>query len=175
MYWYVLFVRTGQEQRVERLLKVQLDTDVFMPFIPLNERLFKKSGIVKREIKPLFPSYVFIESDISNQEFSYSISKIIRSSNDIVRILKYSDTEISMRDSEKQALMKLYNGYHCIELSKGIIVGDRIHITDGPLIGCESMVKRVNRHKREAWIELEFMGEKRLLNVSLEILDKIPQ
>jgi transcriptional antiterminator NusG len=53
------------------------------------------------------------------------------------------------------------------------MVGDKIHITDGPLKGRESIVRKVNRHKRLAWIEIKFMGEARLVSVALEIVDKI--
>ena len=67
MYWYILFVRTGREQKVEQLLIEKLDTDLFIPFVPVHERIFKIGGVLKRELKPLFPRYVFIESEISSQ------------------------------------------------------------------------------------------------------------
>ncbi len=55
MYWYVLFVRTGRERKVEKLLKERLDTEMFMPFIPLEERILKILGTIKKEWKPLLP------------------------------------------------------------------------------------------------------------------------
>lgn len=173
MYWYVLFVRTGREQKVEKLLKKRLGTDVFVPFVPLYERLFKISETVKKELKPLFPSYVFIESEVSDQEFLKIRSTLIYISSDILRILRYGNTEIAMRESEKRMLLSLCNDDHCIESSSGIIVGDRIHVTDGPLKGWESMVRKVNRHKRQAWIEIEFMGDIRLVSIALEIVEKV--
>lgn len=173
MYWYVFFVRTGREQKVEQFLRERLDIDMFMPFVPLQECLFKINGTVKKELKPLFPSYVFIESEISSQEFIKRTRTLIYASRDIICILRYSDTEIVMRESEKQVLLSLCNDDHCIESSSGIKEGNRIHITDGPLKGWESIVKKVNRHKRQAWIEIEFMGSIRLVSVSLEIVDKI--
>jgi transcriptional antiterminator NusG len=175
MYWYVLFVRTGRERNVEQLLKERLNTNLFSPFVPLYEKYFKNSGILKKESKTLFPSYVFIESKVSNQDFLKSISTLIYSSSDIVRILKYGDAEFAMRESEKGMLLSLCDKNHCIEPSSGIIVGDRIHILDGPLKGWESIVRKVNRHKRQAWIEIEFMGNMRLVIVALEIVDKIKQ
>ena len=173
MYWYVLFTRTGREEKVEQLLKERLDTDVFVPFVPLHERLFKISGTIKKELKPLFPSYVFIESEVSSQEFMKRINALIHISHDIVHTLRYSDTEIAMRESEKRMMLSLCNDDHCIESSSGIIEGDRIYITDEPLKGWESIIKKVNRHKRQAWIEIEFIGEMRLVSVALEIVEKV--
>lgn len=52
MYWYVLFVRTGREYMAEQFLKNRLDTNLFMPFIPMLETLFKISGQIRKEIRP---------------------------------------------------------------------------------------------------------------------------
>lgn len=163
----------GQEYKVEKVLRVLLDTNEFMPFIPINERLFKKSGIIKKEFKPLFPGYVFVESNVPGQEFIQFINSLKRISMGNIKTLKYSETEISMKESEKKLLLSLCNDSYCIESSSGIIIGDKIHITAGPLIGYESIVKKVNRHKREAYIEMDIMGCKRLVSISLEILSKL--
>lgn len=173
MYWYVLFVKTGREQKVEQFLKKRLDTDTFSPFIPLAESLFKVSGTLKKELRPLFPGYVFVESEAAEQEFIECIREPIYDSNDIIYILKYSDTEIAMRESEKQMLLNLCHEDHYIKSSSGVIIGDKIHIISGALKGLESIVKKVNRHKRQAWVEIEFMGALRMVNVGLEIVSKI--
>lgn len=173
MNWYVFFVRTGREHDVEQLVRQRLGTDKFTPFIPLQERLFKRGNIVKKERKPLFPSYAFIESEMSSQEFIKETSELVHSSRNIISLLRYSHTEIAMRESEKQLMMSLWSDDFCIESSSGIISGDRIFITDGPLRGRENIVKRVNRHKREAWIEMEFMGSARIISVALEVVKRI--
>ncbi len=172
MYWYILFVRTGRELRVEKFLRERLDTDVFVSFVPLHEYLFMSKGTIKRELKPLFPGYVFIESELSCKEFIKRTAPIIYFSNDIVCILKYSDTEYALRESEKQMLLVLCNDERCIQSSIGFVEGDEIFITHGPLRGLESKIKRINRHKRQAWIEVEIMGDTRLVCVALEIVKK---
>lgn len=37
----------------------------------------------------------------------------------------------------------------------------------------ESIVRRINRHKRQALIELEIMGDVRMVTVALEIVKKV--
>lgn len=173
LYWYILFVNTGREHKVERILKERLDAELFLPFVPLFEKLFKISGAVKKELVPLFPGYVFVESKVPGQVFIKLINSKINDIYDLIKILKYSDTEIAMRDSERQMLMSLCNGEHCIESSRGVISGDKIHITSGALKGLETIVRKVNRHKRLAWIGMEFMGEMRLVKIALEIVEKV--
>ncbi len=173
MYWYVLFIKSGKERKVEQYLRKELSIDISIPFIPLQEILFKKTGTIKKEIRPLFPGYVFVDSILPEHEFLEEAKYLTNKSSDIIGLLKYSDTEIAMRESEKQRLLRLCNNDHCIEASYGIIEGDKIHIFDGPLKGMESIVKKVNRHKREALIELEIMGDVRLVTVALEIVKKV--
>jgi len=173
MYWYVLFVKSGKERKVEQYLRKELDTDISIPFIPLQEILFRRSGTVKKEIRPLFPGYVFVESILSGQDFLEEANYLINKSGDIISLLKYSDTEVAMKESEKLRLLSLCNNDHCIEVSYGIIEGDKIRIFDGPLKGMESIVKKVNRHKREALIEIEIMGSVRLVTVALEVINKV--
>ena len=173
MYWYVLFVRSGREEKVERLLKSRLDKDLFYPFVPLHERIFKKAGVLSKEIKPLFPSYLFIESEIPGHEFVKMTSQLISSIKDIVRLVKYSNTEISLRESERLMLLSLSNSNRCIELSCGVIEGDKVRIVEGPLKGQESIIKKINRHKRQAWIEIKFIGDIQMVNLALDIVEKV--
>jgi transcriptional antiterminator NusG len=173
MYWYVLFVKAGKERKIEEYLKKQLNQDVCIPFFPLQEILFKRSGILKKEIRLLFPGYVFIDSSLPNQEFMKEINYLINKCSDIISLLKYSDTVIAMKECEKNMLLCLCNNDHCIGASYGIIEGDKIHIFDGPLKGLESVVRKVNRHKREALIEIEIMGDVRLVTVALEVVEKV--
>ncbi len=172
MYWYILFVRANREKQTERFLSKTLGINKYMPFIPMSEIIYKKSGVIKKERKPLFPNYVFIETEVCEQEFITKISKLIGISRDIIRVLRYSYNEIALRETEKKMLLSLCNEDHCIESSSGFIAGERIQITEGPLKGRESIIKKINRHKREAWIEMEFMGNKRVVILPLEIVSK---
>lgn len=173
MNLYVLFVKAGHERKVELLLKKRLDSNISVPFIPLHEKFFKVSGIVRKELKTLFPGYVFIKSKLTSLDFLKEINTLIYFSCDIIKILRYSDTEISLKESEKLVLFSLLNSNYCIESSNGIIEGDKVHILDGPLKGLESIIKKINRHKRQAQIEMEIMGDICTINIALDIVYKV--
>ena len=78
-----------------QLLKECIKTNIFIPFVPLHERLFKKAGTIKKELQPLFPGYVF---NVSSQEFINRISSVIYGSQNIFSILRSSDKEIAMEN-----------------------------------------------------------------------------
>lgn len=173
--WCILFVKTGREFKVEKQMKEKFYNELFCPFVPMLEVIMRIGGQNKKEIKPMFPGYVFIESEISNQNFMKSTSNFIYTSNDIIKLLKYSgpDNEIYMSRHEQSTLLNFLNNDHCVESSTGIIVGDQIHIKSGPLVGFESQIRKIDRHKRAAWIDVELFGEIRRVCVSLEIVEKV--
>lgn len=171
---YLLFVKTGYEERVVDKLKTKLDSSLFLPFVPTKEKFFRRNGITTKEKELCFIGYVFVESELYSDEFIVKMSPIIRTFGDIYKIVNYGNKrDIAMRENEQFMLNSLYGSKHCVEASVGFMEGDIIRIEDGSLIGMESTIKKMNRHKREAIIEIELMGALRRVTVGLEILKKI--
>lgn len=173
IYWYILFVKTGKEHKIENFIREKDKQNLLMPFVPILETFFKKRGIVKKETELLFPGYLFIETELSPIEFLYMIKPLVYRNDDIIKILGYDLNEIALREEERQDLLSLCDGNNTIEASIGFIVGDRIYVTEGALAGRESIIKKIDRHKMEALIELNFMGCVRNVKVALRVLEKI--
>ena len=74
---------------------------------------------------------------------------------------------------ERVRLEYLYRGKRCLEHSVGYRKGERIIISQGPLIGHEGEIVYFNRHNREATIEIEMFGTKTTIRVALEITNRI--
>lgn len=174
-YWYVLFVKTGFECRVVKEIEEHFTQNNIFPFIPLLEIFHKYAcKIVKKETRPIFPGYVFIETELDANGFFELITEFVHNSKTIIRLLNYGNSnEIALRNEERTLLQKLYGDGQCINSSIGFMEGDRIYVTDGPLKGRESMIKRINRHRKEASIELEMLGRVIQVTVGLDIVEKI--
>lgn len=178
MNWYVLFVKTGFEERIVLEIEKDWAIEKIRPFIPLYDAKFRRNGIELFEKRKLFPGYVFIETDISSNEFCIITHKFIRNSKQIFKLLQYgknSENErlIAVDSQEQKTLMKLFNTGCCIDISQGFIEDDKVKVTHGPLIDYESFIKKVKRHKMEAVIEIDFMGCAREVTVGLEIISRI--
>ena len=59
-----------------------------------------------------------------------------------------------------------------VEMSKGSIKSGVLEITSGPLRGREQLIKKIDRHKRTAEIEIPLEGRNRRVIVGLEIYAK---
>ena len=60
-------------------------------------------------------------------------------------------------------------------MSQGIIVNGRVIILSGPLVGEESRIRKVDRHKRRAWLQIKLFGKPYTVVVGLEISQKTAQ
>lgn len=179
--WFVLYVRTNTEQRViddikRAFLSYGLHYE-FEPFCPESETYFrnaeaKKLGKQYRK-RPLFPGYVFIETDMPQNEFLRDFSMYLYNSADIIRVLRQGASgEIALPQQERKRLEFLLKGKRCIERSVGYYVGDKVRVEAGALVGCEGMISYVDRHNRFAIIEVDMFGSKAKARVALEIVGK---
>lgn len=60
-----------------------------------------------------------------------------------------------------------------IGMSRGIIQEGKTVITSGPLKGQEDLIRRIDRHKRTAQIDISFAGHTMQVTVGLEIYEKV--
>ena len=178
MAWYTLFVTTGYEQKIARVITESWRIDGLRSFVPMKDVYFRKAGKVLTEKIQWIPGYVFLESEHDGLEF-YLISKsYISRTKNVFRLLHYGsehvDLSYEMRETERAFLQRFLDDEQCVKMSKGYIKGTSIIVTDGPMVGLEGMIRKVNRHKMEATIEASFLGSVREVVVGLEIIKKLP-
>ena len=180
-WWYILFVHTNSERRVisditdfAKANKLSYEIEAFVPQSEYYYRN-KKSREIGRQYRkrPLFPGYVFIETNMESKEFLKFFGQYIHDSADIIKILRYGESdEIAITLEERRRFEYLFKGKRCIEYSKGFIIGDKVIIENGPLIGHEGNIRYINRHNREAIIEIELFEKTLSAKVALEIVKK---
>lgn len=172
--YYVFFVQTGSENSVCRHINEKLSEYKQYTFSPKKEIVYKKAGKVSIQLKNMFPGYVFTKTEYTPLEFIQIVSLLVRQSRKVFRLLEmYCPDSMNLSLSEKEFLMKLCDDQFIVKKSTGLIIGDRIIVREGPLVGFESSIKKVDRHKRRAEIEIPFMGGLRRISLSLEIVSKI--
>ena len=180
-WWYVIYVRSNTEHRAVEALACAYEKSALPysvdPFCPESEQYFRgdKSRVAGKRYKrrPLFPCYIFVETDMPAAEFRKYFYCATNRSSDIIRLLCYGNTdEIALRADERRRLEYLLKGKRCLEHSEGYIVGDKITVTGGPLVGMEGCIKKINRHNRTAEIETELFNQKQTIKVALEIVSK---
>lgn len=166
---YVLQVPGGQERRAEELAQ-RLPKDVISScFIPVREVKKRRGGEWKTEQELLFPGYLFVETN--EPELA---SERLRELPLFMRVLADVGGEfLPLSDDETSWIRSLTTERsHVVEMSEGVIEGDRVIVTQGPLKGREAWITKVDRHKRLAWLDMRMFGRTKSIKVGLEIVSK---
>lgn len=166
--WYVIQVMTGNEESICREIIQITNSELYdRCFVPMSELQHKVKGKYISIMKPLFPGYLFIISD-HIEEIQAALWKVAK----FTRILRAGSTFVPLEKEEVENLRSLTDKAFNITLSKGFIEGNRIYITEGPLKDQEGLIRKIDRHKRMAIVEMPFLGKTTSVRVPLEIVEK---
>ena len=67
---------------------------------------------------------------------------------------------------------RLFGGGDCIRVSYGNITDGVVQIKSGALVGMEDLIKKINRNRKHALIELTVMGNTQQIGVAVDIASK---
>ena len=168
--WYAIWTATGSERKFCSWIKDYVPDGLYEDcFVPLIEQNRKINGEWKTSKKPLFPGYLFVKADKSNiRKFAEKLKKC-----DLFAVILSTDGDYTpVCDEEIYIIDCAYRNNGILGSSIGMIEGDKITILSGPLIGMEGSIKKINRHKRTATIELFLFGRTSKINIGLEIISK---
>lgn len=132
-----------------------------------EETIFRQ---LKRHIQEriLFPGYVFLIAENLEQ-----LAENLRKVTGMTRLLGTGDEIIPLSQEEVELLLKLGKEEQLVAMSTGIIENDQVRILTGPLQGMEGYIRKINRHKRKAWVSIEMFGRSVDMEVGLEIVKKV--
>lgn len=167
MNWYVIFVN---EDKINDLIVYFNNQPGMSAFVPKIEKLMTREGKKVFLETVMFPNYLFIESELNEQEFYMTVKEIEKDLGSTMKVLQ-SDTQtiLALTNDEKNLLESLLNEDHLIMHSTGIIVDSKLIVQEGPLVGKEGLIKKINRHKRLAFLDNVFGN---VMKVPLEVTSK---
>ncbi len=166
--WYVLFVKSGSEERIRRNLskKFSDEIDFYVPKKLMKER---KSGKWHKKIRPLFPGYILVHGEITDKIY-YQFKEVL----DIYFVLKDGSRPIPIDTAEIQPILHLMNlsDEGVIGSSDIIISGDSIFVKSGPLMTFEGRIISVNHRKGRAKVSFYIADTERIVELAVNVLSK---
>ena len=166
--WYVMQVRTGTEENICIQCKKDIEEDVLEKcFLPYYEEKRRVRGEWKILKKILFPGYVFVitqDIEMLYQQLKrvIGLTKLLGADHEIIPLTKEETVFLTRFGGEDQV----------VSMSEGIIVGSKVIVNSGPLQGMEGYIRKIDRHKRKAYLELPLFGRTQNVQVGLEIVEK---
>ncbi|MGN1054036.1 MAG: antiterminator LoaP [Erysipelotrichaceae bacterium] len=168
--YYVIQVTSGGEYRTLKIIKEIINNELITSaYIPKMKKYKKYRGDWHTVEEILFPGYIFIETD-NIRELYYDLQRVPK----LTKILGIDgDVIYPLSDSEVYFIKSFCdNDEHTVDISTGFIEGDKVIITDGPLLGKEAHIRKIDRHKRIAYLDIDFFNQTISTKVGLEIIKK---
>lgn len=166
--WYVIWVESGKEHKVRGMIESQVPSGTYDRIVIPEKRIQKKFKGEWQEVQSvLFPGYLFVVAeDIT--EFAAALVAVP----EFTKMLKADNEIVPIYPEEEAVLTRLVDQDEIVKMSEGMIENDRVIIFDGPLKGMEGTIKRINRHKRIAVLQIELFERVIQVMVGLEIVEK---
>jgi transcriptional antiterminator NusG len=172
MNYYAAQVQTGKEDKIIESVQSTLAFRIEKQRFIFPKRLLKirKEGVIKSELKPIFPGYLFVDAENIDTE----LYNTLRYTQGFFRFLK-SNQDITVLSGKDLSILQ-----HFLQFGQSISTSqvyfdenDRICVTDGPLKGLEGMIIKVDKRKKRAKIKMDFANDSILIDLGFEIIKEV--
>lgn len=159
--WYMIYSNKSVDEMINIFEQV-VPLDYYdKVFIFTYDRMKRYQGAWHVEQDVCFPKAIIVETENEVNVFQKMAHAYMECSAAVIP------------PAVKDILEKISDDNQHIRMSGGVIADGKMQITDGPLVGMEKYVKKIDRHKRLAWLEFEIDDGMHLkMQVGLEITSK---
>lgn len=130
------------------------------------QTLRKSQGAWRMETEVMFPGYVFVAANDVE-----ALQERLRLSTQFAHLLGADKRVFSLRPQEAAFVRDFGGANHTVAFSRGVIENGRTVIGEGPLRGRAHLIKKIDRHKRVAYLDLGLLDQPQV-RVGLEITSK---
>lgn len=163
--WYVIYSRTGSELDIAKV--INRDMGVVGALVPRRELRERKSGMLHKVYRTLFPGYVFINAELTT-ELYYRLLKVPGT----IRLL---GEPTPLYEYEMERILALTGCSGLVERSSLLLEGSHITVSRGPLVGLEGQIKKLDKRKGRAKVELMLFNQPKIVELSIDVITKSEQ
>ncbi|MBD8496935.1 antiterminator LoaP [Paenibacillus arenosi] len=173
MPWYALYVETGKEDAVSKNLNKLLKEYPLQCFIPKKIVPEYRDGTIHDSVCVLFPGYIFIRTEM-NADLYYNLKQVP----DLYYLVNCGEHKKDkscgyysiISEEEMNWIYKFTGKQGIVDYSNINIINKKVEVVSGPLKGKEGLIKKVDKRKRRAKIEVSFLNKTSLIDVGIHIL-----
>ena len=171
MNYYALQVKTRAESKFIRLFKAQHQDITFPIHFPQRRIDIRRKGVIRQETSAIFPGYVFVEAP-SDEEI-IAIQWDFRRTDGFYRFLKSNQNISPLMDRDLELVLHFIKNAGPVAGKSRVYFNEnsRIVVVDGPLMGLEGKIVKVDKRKRRAKIKLDLYEESFTIDLAFEVID----
>ena len=181
--WYVVQAATGREDAAceairqvaqiesarEGLSKLESRKLLETCFVPKFTAMRKSGGEWKPCVNTLFPGYLIVVTDRAGD-----LASCFRRRLHSVHLVGYNSEAFVPLSEGEVAWIDAFTckGTHAIDMSTAVSEGDVVEVVEGPLVHREGWLKKINHHRKTAYLEMEAFGRTICAQVGLRVVRK---
>jgi transcriptional antiterminator NusG len=170
--YYALQVKTNGEEKFIRLFKSQNPGTAFTFHFPKRIIDERKGGKVKSVKKPVYPGgYVFLET--TSDENIHQFLPLFRETEGFFQFLKSNRNITPLVKNDLEQVLHFLKLGPVIGKSKVTFdENSRIIILEGPLLGLEGRIIKVDRRKKKVKIRLNLCNYSHSIDLAFEAVER---
>ncbi|MEI6876112.1 MAG: antiterminator LoaP [Spirochaetota bacterium] len=171
LYYAIQDRTTGEDEFIRRAVRaLRMEPQRF--FAPKRVLKENRKGKMIRRLHPVFPGYVFFETESLEVEDRWKIRRI----DGFFRFLNQTSNPLPLSDNDRQLLLRFISFGKVADISKVTFdENQRIVVLEGPLKGLEGRIVKVDRRRGRAKVSLDICETGFLIDFGFEAVTKVAQ
>jgi len=173
MNYYAIQVKTRAENKFIKLFK-SLHPEIKLPvYFPQRRLDIRKQGKLKTSLSGVFPGYIFIEAESDDEIINFQWE--FRRTEGFYRFLKSNRDITPLADRDLELVLHFINNSGSVAGRSKVYFNEnsRIIVVEGPLIGLEGRIIKVDRRKGRAKIKLDLYNDSFSIDLAFEVIGSL--
>ena len=173
MNYYAIQVKTRAENRFIKLFKA-LYPEITLPiYFPQRKLDIRKNGKLRASMLAVFPGYIFIEASCDEEIIACQWE--FRRTEGFYRFLRSNQEITPLADRDLELVLHFINNPGAIAGRSRVRFDEnsRIIVVEGPLMGLEGRIIKVDKRKRRAKIMLDLYNDSFSIDLAFEVIGSV--
>ncbi len=148
--WFLVQFKPNAHRLAERNLIRQN----YRIFLPLQEVTKRKATRFVNDLRPLFPGYLFVETEPSPIHW-----RAIKGTMGVSKLVSFDGVPRAVPADLISGLQARCDESGRLRTHDGVTIGDEVTLLSGPFANFIATVEQIDRDRR-VWVLMDFMGQK---------------
>ena len=170
MKYYALQVKARAENKFIRLFKAMNPKTTIPLYFPQRRLDIRKKGVVRQSLSGVFPGYIFLEVESDEQILAHQWE--FRRTEGFYRFLKSNQNISPITDRDLELVLHFIKEVGPVAGRSKVYFNEnsKIVVIEGPLMGLEGKIVKVDKRKGRAKIKLDLYDDSFAIDLSFDVI-----
>lgn len=171
--WYVIHTYSGYEHAVraallQRIESMNMQDYIFDVIVPEETQIVVKKGKPKTEKKRLFPGYVLVEMEVTDESWY-----VVRNTPNVTGFVGSGTMPVPV-SAEEFGVIKRYidEDENAPKFKISLTEGDLVMVLDGPFATYEGLIKEIDQEKGKVKVMISIFGRETPVELDFDQVKK---